>query len=556
MSTVPVSPPLDVLVVINPAAAHTESGGARTRIETALEARGLHARIIETPHGADAPEVVAESIGQAFGQGCRRVLAVGGDGTVSLVAAALMSQGSNGSECVLALVPTGTANVLARELGIPLQLEGAVTLALDGEQSMELDAIRAAGRRVLTQVGVGLDARMIRQTSREAMVRSGRFAYLAALVREAIGQRSHVFELELDGQQMRVQAWQLIIANTGAMGTPPFTWGPGIDPSDGVLDLCIYSARTPMEYLKLVHRLLTGRHQVDAQAQYFRVERRLEIRSRRPVLVQGDGEILGRTPITLEVAPHALRVCVSKDLEDIVPRPGSPDDPGVATIEAAQPAAAVGAAAGANTLEAIHQDVDTMVSQHSRTWVLQGWLAHPSAFFSALDAALYLRINALQLGSTTDRALVALSAIMHYGEGWAFVAVVMLAADHRSAWRPILTALPVLWLSMLTVNYPLKRIFRRRRPFIAFVDARVLGPTPKDFSFPSGHTAAAFAGAFLFGAHAPLWSPLFYGIAGVVGFSRIYLGVHYPSDVVIGAIVGGALAAAFLALIRMVVPIA
>jgi undecaprenyl-diphosphatase len=275
------------------------------------------------------------------------------------------------------------------------------------------------------------------------------------------------------------------------------------------------------------------------------------VRSRLPVLVQGDGEILGYTPISLEVVPRALRVCVPKDVQDMESMVGSPNDPvpRTAKTEAEERAGTVELA------DTIQHEVDTMVAQHSRTWVLQGWPGHPIAFLSALDAALYLRINALQFGPRADRALVLLSSVMHYGEGWALVALMMLIADFRAGLRASLEALPVLWLMMLTVNFPLKRIFRRHRPFIAFVDARVLGPKPKDYSFPSGHTAAAFAGAFLFGAHAPPWAPLFYVIATVVGFSRVYLGVHYPSDVVIGAIVGVSLAGAYLGLFRMVVAI-
>ena len=70
-----------------------------------------------------------------------------------------------------------------------------------------------------------------------------------------------------------------------------------------------------------------------------------------------------------------------------------------------------------------------------------------------------------------------------------------------------------------------------------------------------GTLTAALAGAFLFGAYLSAWSPLFYVLAAVVGFSRVYLGVHYPSDVVIGAIVGASLAGTYLALFRMVVAI-
>jgi undecaprenyl-diphosphatase len=169
----------------------------------------------------------------------------------------------------------------------------------------------------------------------------------------------------------------------------------------------------------------------------------------------------------------------------------------------------------------------------------------------AVDTALYLRINALQFGPGPDRAIEFVSRGMHYGEGWAVVAVAMIIVDPASGLKASAEALPVLWATMLTVNYALKKLFRRRRPFMAIVRARVLGPKPKDFTFPSGHTAAAFAGALLFGAHAPIWSPLFYALAVVVGFSRIYLGVHYPSDVLIGAVVGTVLAWGYLVLLRL-----
>ena len=538
-----VLPTLDVLIVLNPVAGQSESANAREKLIEAIQSRELRGRIVETNPGTESRKSIGRAVARALGAGCRRFVAVGGDGTVAMTAGHLV--GST-LATTLAIVPTGTANVLARELGIPMSFDAAVVLALDGDRAIELDAIQTADRPVFTQVGVGLDAQMIRHTSREDQIQRGRLAYAVAFMRRAIGHRPETFDLEIDGKKRRVRAWQVIVANMGVLGAPPFTWGPGIDPSDGSLDVCVYAASTVMDFVTLVQRLLTGRHQRDWQTQYFRAQRRVVIRSRRPVLVQGDGEILGRTPITLDVAPHVLRVCVPKDVESIEPMVGTPTEP-------ASPSASAAPTPSAEPAEAIHEDVDAMVAQHSRTWLLQGWLGHPFAFLSALDAALYMRINALVLGPIPDRALVLISNVMHYGEGWAFVAVAMLIADFGTAVRATAEALPVLWATMLTVNYPLKRIFGRRRPFIAFVKARVLGPRPKDFSFPSGHTAAAFAGALLFGMHAPLWSPLFYALAVAVGFSRIYLGVHYPSDVIIGAIVGTLLAAGYITLLRMLV---
>jgi undecaprenyl-diphosphatase len=193
---------------------------------------------------------------------------------------------------------------------------------------------------------------------------------------------------------------------------------------------------------------------------------------------------------------------------------------------------------------------------HARTWVLQGVLRHPIASLEALDAALFLRVNRMSLGTASDRLLTAASRYMHYGEGWILVILAIMAADWRHGLRVAVQVLPVLWLTLITVNLPLKRFFRRRRPFLAFVKARVLGPRPQDFSLPSGHAAAGFAGAFLLSSHVPLAAPVFYAVAAIVGLSRVYLGVHYPSDVVIGAAAGTILAALYQWAWLLVLPFA
>jgi diacylglycerol kinase family enzyme/membrane-associated phospholipid phosphatase len=541
-------PPPDLLIVHHPAAPRLTTESLRATADRVLGERGLRHRIVAFPDSRDAPRIVQRHIARAIREGCTRIVAAGGDGTVGLVAQCLARRRKRAPAVSLAIVPAGTTNLLARELGIPMDPEKAIAIAAEAARAIDLDAILVNRRYVFTQVGVGPDALMIRDTARESQVKIGRLAYLLTFAKRARGFHPRWFTIKFDGQEVHERAQQLIAANAGSVGSPPFTWGPRIDPSDGTIDLCVFQAERPIDLGKVLWRLFTNSHRQDEQSKFYRVRSCAVIDSPRPVLVQGDGEIVGRTPVTLRVVPAALRVLVARAVEGTLP----PDAPPQATPEAV-PAAAPTSAARAGRLQrkrSIGEDILRMFAQRSRAWALQGPLRHPIAALNAFDAALFLRINALSLGQWSDRALELISRFIHYGEGWAAVVLAMLFVDLGRGVRAAVEALPALWITMVTVNLVLKHIFRRRRPFIAFVKARVIGRRPRDFSFPSGHAAAGFAGAVLLSMHLPAWAPVFYAFAVAVSFSRIYLGVHYPSDVIFGALSGTFLAVGCHAVIR------
>ncbi len=536
---------MKVLIVANPGSTRFPPDELRRVVEETLGPHDTPFEIIDTPKEGEEP-LLSKAIERALADGCTRVIAAGGDGTVTTVAEAFVLAGGNEQGLALGILPAGTANVLAHELGIPQDLAGAVKL-IEGTRTLELDAIEIDGRHYLTQVGIGPDALMIRETSRGGGKKHGRLSYFTALVRQSLKHRARRFTIELDGKTFKPRAWQILIANIGVFAVPPFSWGEGIDPTDGKLDLCIYNVRSPRDYAVLLWRIVTARHRRDASTQFHSVRESVRIESDRPLLVQGDGELIGKTPIEARVARQWLRVIVP-DAED---KPVVSEPAADAPADAPAPSAP---SAPAGDIEAVAQDVGAMMAEHSRTWPLQGLLRHPVTAFGAVDAAIYLWINSWPLGPISDRLFTWISRLMHYGEGWVIVVAIAIANDPPSGLEALAEALPVLGMTTLVVNFPMKAIFRRKRPFHSYVKARVVGPRPLDYSFPSGHTAAGFAGAVLFTNYFPAGAPLFYAVAFLVGISRIYLGVHYPSDVLIGALSGAFLALGFSWLVRLVVP--
>ncbi len=162
----------------------------------------------------------------------------------------------------------------------------------------------------------------------------------------------------------------------------------------------------------------------------------------------------------------------------------------------------------------------------------------------ALDMRLFLAINHMPHTPATNRLMQTITSFMNGGWGWVIGLFVAALVDKPRGTTAFHQVVPPLWFATMSVEYPIKHYFRRRRPFIDVVQSIAVGRKPGTYSFPSGHSAAAFAGAWLLHRHYPELTPVWYTVAVLIGFSRIYLGVHYPGDVISGAIAGTVIAEA------------
>ncbi len=174
------------------------------------------------------------------------------------------------------------------------------------------------------------------------------------------------------------------------------------------------------------------------------------------------------------------------------------------------------------------------------------WQDHLTPF-QKVDNWLFAKINTLPHPVYFDNFMKLFAEIMNRGDGWLFGLLLASYFDeaqgHTRSTRTMRRVAPVLWLASATVEFPLKSLFRRKRPYTQLAQAVLVGAPPQRHSFPSGHAASAFAGAWLLSKYYPLWRPVFYLVALLVAFCRVYLGVHYVSDVVVGSFSGVGLAA-------------
>jgi undecaprenyl-diphosphatase len=166
------------------------------------------------------------------------------------------------------------------------------------------------------------------------------------------------------------------------------------------------------------------------------------------------------------------------------------------------------------------------------------WYRRARRFVEANDTRVFLVMNNRFHRRELNTGLRALSKV--FNGGWAYVIAVALCLPFkpREAWAALERVAVPIWFTSLLVEGPIKAVFRRRRPFYKIVDVILVGKKPSNWSFPSGHAATAFAGAHLLAREVPVLRWFFYGLAGIVAASRVYLGVHYPSDVLVGSALG------------------
>jgi len=246
---------------------------------------------------------------RAVKRGCDVVVAVGGDGAVNQVATVLTE-----TPVALGIIPTGTGNLLAGNLGIPRRPERAAATILSGtRRRIDVGQATVGGKSYCVTVacGVGFDADVMDATRRRSKRRWGKLAYFASAIATSGRIRNVAHEITLDGVTTQTTAAQVIVANFGRMMAGLSPRRPVL-PDDGLLEVIVVRASGPVTALPAAWEALrqtdlgdsSGGHAFRAQARKVRLETVL------PILVEIDGNVVGRTPVEVSILPAALTIIV------------------------------------------------------------------------------------------------------------------------------------------------------------------------------------------------------------------------------------------------------
>jgi diacylglycerol kinase (ATP) len=293
------------LVLVNPVAGAGRARKALPALQRFAQENGWRADFQVTTSAEDLRQRTRD----AAQAGRPRIFAVGGDGTFQVLINAVGPH----SNTALGVIPAGGGNDLAASLGIPLNTVAAARLLLERSVCL-LDAVRVKTADGVVRLytgggGVGLDAEASRYAGGVYRNVRGRMRYVLSAIRALTGFHSMQVRVQINaGDETDIKGHALLVA---VLNTPSYGAGvrlaPGASMDDGKLDLVLLDNLGFFEVLTMLPALLL-RGDVHTKRLQRRAVKRVRIETDRPCAFHADGEIVGATPVEVEIVPGALRV--------------------------------------------------------------------------------------------------------------------------------------------------------------------------------------------------------------------------------------------------------
>jgi diacylglycerol kinase (ATP) len=236
-----------------------------------------------------------------------RIFAAGGDGTIKEVASWIIN---NKSQTPLAIIPIGSANILALSLGIPLETKKALKLGFTNNiQKIDVGLVNNR-HYFLIAAGCGFDAKVIKNTSRKLKKSWGFIAYFISLILNFFSSKANKFFIKTDEMQKTVTAQSIFISNFAKLFN--LTLNPKAKINDGYLNLSILKTLNFRDMGILFYRWFNGSYAKDWRYEYHAVKNIYILPFYNKTPMQIDGEVVDLPYMDIKIIPQALKIIANK----------------------------------------------------------------------------------------------------------------------------------------------------------------------------------------------------------------------------------------------------
>ncbi len=285
----------NTIVILNPAARGARTERLRARVEKLASGATLC-----TTSGAGEAEALAR---HAVAEGYERIVAAGGDGTINEIV-----NGIAGHNVTLGLLPIGTMNVFAAELGLPANDLGKCWDIIEQNRTRRVDLPRANRKHFVQLAGVGLDAQAVKETSRTFKRNFGPLSYLISAVQ--IASRTPPV-LRIDSPDCVTTEGSFVLVGNGRLYGGRFPFFKEAVMTDGLLDVIVFKRLSYVDIIRYLQDVVFTPQISSPEVEYFQTKH-LRVTSDETVPVEIDGELVGNCPVEFKIRAGALRVLIPR----------------------------------------------------------------------------------------------------------------------------------------------------------------------------------------------------------------------------------------------------
>lgn len=312
---------MNYLFVINPTAGHRKAKKIQEilikKISTNKKYKDFKIDFVIPPTIYELDKILNSKIEK---DNLKTVVAVGGDGTIAYIAKTIIDF----PQVNLGILPQGTGNILASNLGISSEIDSALEVIFTGQEE-HMDLGHVDGHPFTIIAGTGVPAEIIKDIKKEDKILFGIWAYFIEGLEQIYNAKEYEFKLDIDSKEIETKSIAVFVMNAGNFLGPFPSITPHVQHHDGYLDVCIVSLKSlredPVGYFQLLVNYLTRNLKQDTSIQSFKAKN-IVIESTPHLKVQSDGDIVSTTPTKIGIMPKKLRVLIPSKPKSLTPSIG------------------------------------------------------------------------------------------------------------------------------------------------------------------------------------------------------------------------------------------